>query len=62
MDNRPTELEMAFTLARSGDYDGLAAIRAQLKLAGYSASQLQGASLIRQLRALCIASRKTNEA
>ncbi|MDB5438035.1 MAG: hypothetical protein JWM33_462 [Caulobacteraceae bacterium] len=62
MENRPTELERAFALARSGEYDGVSAIRAQLKLEGYAAGQLQGMSLMRQLRALCIASRKPDEA
>ena len=60
MTSRPTTLERAFELARTGDYLGIAEIRAQLKAEGYSLGQLEGPSLMRQLRELCIASRKAN--
>lgn len=60
MTSRLTTLERAFELARTGDYLGIAEIRAQLKAEGYSLGQLEGPSLMRQLRELCIASRKAN--
>lgn len=60
MTTRPTTLERAFELARTGDYLGIAEIRAQLKAEGYSLGQLEGPSLMRQLRELCIASRKAS--
>lgn len=53
---RPTTLERAFALARTGDYASIAEIRAQLKAEGYAAQQLEGPSLLRQLRELCVAS------
>lgn len=56
---RQTTLERAFELARTGDYVGIAEIRAQLKVEGYSLGQLEGPSLMRQLRELCISSRRT---
>jgi len=55
---RQTTLERAFELARTGDYPGTAEIRAQLKAEGYSLGQLEGPTLMRQLRDLCISSRK----
>jgi hypothetical protein len=55
---RSTALERAFTLARSGDYVGVAEIKGQLKAEGYSVQQLEGPLLMRQLRELCVASRK----
>ena len=55
-------LERAFTLARSGEYAGVAEIRAQLKTEGYALHQLEGPSLMRQLRDLCIASRPPKDA
>lgn len=60
MNFRPTALERAFTLARSGDCDGVSAIREQLRSEGYSLNQLEGPSLTRQLRALCVESRKAD--
>ncbi len=58
----PTQLERAFSLARSGKYAGITEIRAQLRAEGYSATQLEGPTLLRQLRALCIATRTSSEA
>jgi hypothetical protein len=58
MSHRPTELERAFTLARSGDYEGLDAVRKQLKAEGYSGHQIEGPTLVRQLRELCLASKR----
>lgn len=58
---RPTTLERAFELARSGEYQGVAELRAQLKAEGHSLAQLEGRTLARQLRELCTASRKPAE-
>jgi hypothetical protein len=58
MTHRPTELERAFALAQSGDYDGLDAVRKQLKAEGYAGHQIEGPSLVRQLRELCLASKR----
>jgi len=55
----PTTLERAFELARSGDFESLSDIRAQLKNEGYALAQLDGRSLQRQLRQLCIDARRT---
>jgi hypothetical protein len=54
-----TVLERAFALARTGEYAGPGEIRTQLKAEGYSTSQLEGPSLFKQLRALCLAARTT---
>jgi hypothetical protein len=62
MTSRPTVLERAFALARTGNYPGLSELRAQLKAEGYSILQLEGPSLLRQLRELCTASSKANGA
>ena len=53
MAHRPTALERAFELARSGSCDGIDAIRRILKSEGYSDAQVTGPALIRQLRELC---------
>jgi hypothetical protein len=62
MTSDPTQLERAFSLARSGKYAGITEIRAQLRAEGYSATQLEGPTLLKQLRALCIATRASSEA
>jgi hypothetical protein len=61
MTSRPTALERAFSLARSGDYSGVSEIRAQLKAEGYSLLQMEGPSLQRQLREICIEAKRTAE-
>ena len=53
MTSRPAELERAFALARSGECAGVDAIRRGLNAEGYSGRQLEGLSLMRQLRDLC---------
>jgi len=53
MTNRPTSLERAFQLAKGGQYSGLGGVMEQLKAEGFSLGQIEGASLRRQLRALC---------
>ena len=58
MGHQLTALERAFELARSGEYDGPGDIREQLKRERFSVSQLEGPSLRRQLRELCIASQQ----
>ena len=52
MDQRFSALERAFQLARSGRVADVAQIRQQLKREGYSAAQVEGPALVRQLRAL----------
>ena len=58
MTTRPTTLERAFELARTGEYARVSDIRTQLKTEGYALHQLEGPTLVRQLRDLCVASRK----
>jgi len=58
----PTTLERAFALARTGDYPGVPELRAQLGAEGYALRQLEGPSLIRQLRELCTASSTAKQA
>ena len=62
MTSRPTALERAFALARTGEYPGVSELKTQLKAEGYATLQLEGPSLLRQLRTLCAASRKPSEA
>ena len=52
MDYRKTAMERAFDLARSGEASNVTDIITSLKREGYSADQIQGASLRRQLAAL----------
>jgi hypothetical protein len=53
---RPTSIERAFDLARSGQYPGVDALRKQLKAEGLPLTHIQGPSLVRQLREICLAS------
>lgn len=59
MSNRPTTLERAFQLAKSGEYPTISDIRRQLKTEGFSdaPSQISGPSMLKQLRKLCEAAR-----
>jgi hypothetical protein len=50
--NRPTALERAFELARTGKLTSLGELRTKLKDERYLAGDLEGPSLIKQLRAL----------
>jgi len=52
MDPTATALERAFQLARSGDYPSVPDIKKQLSTEGYSAAQITGGTLLRQLLAL----------
>ncbi|WP_425993719.1 hypothetical protein [Caulobacter sp. DWR1-3-2b1] len=64
MTNRPTTLERAFQLARSGEYSTISDIRRQLKIEGFSdaPSQISGPSMLKQLRKLCEAARPEESA
>ncbi len=53
MNERPTELERAFALARSGECATVVDIRRRLAQEGYGVRQLEGPMLLRQLRQLC---------
>jgi hypothetical protein len=53
---RPTPVERAFELARSGECESVNAVRKRLKDEGVSAAQIFGPSLSRQLRELCVLS------
>jgi hypothetical protein len=57
MDQNVTALERAFQLARSGDYTSVENIKKQLSLEGYSATQVTGKTLMKQLVALIRAAR-----
>ena len=60
---RPTTLERAFELARTGDYAGIGEIRDALQAEGYSRSQMDGSkSLQQQLRKLCAEARRAKGA
>ena len=64
MNDQPTTLERAFTLARSGDYESVNHIRQQLKKERYDQveAHLAGHSINRELRALCEAARRERPA
>ncbi len=55
--NRPTALERAFELARSGECATISEVRKRLSDEGHSAQQIEGPSLVRQLRDLIDRSR-----
>jgi hypothetical protein len=55
---RPTTLERAFELARTGEYGNVSEIKARLQGEGYAPSQLEGPSLVRQIKALCTAAQQ----
>jgi hypothetical protein len=61
MDQKMTALERAFQLAKSGRVAGLTEIITSLKRDGYSASQIEGPVLKRQLADLIKAARKESE-
>ena len=52
MSNRPTALERAFEMARSGQYASVAEIKKQLVAEGFSTAQVTGGALSRQLKDL----------
>lgn len=57
MNTRPTPIERAFDLARSGTCASVAEIRSKLKSEGLADSQITGPSLLKQLRLLVAAAR-----
>jgi hypothetical protein len=56
-----TPLERAFDLARSGECDQVSDVRKRLRDEGYSDAQVDGPSLIRQLRHLLLAAKATRD-
>jgi hypothetical protein len=62
MSGRPTTLERAFELARSGECGGVQDIRRRMKAEGYTSvgDQLYGKSLYAQLKSLCDAAKAAN--
>jgi hypothetical protein len=60
MDQKMTALERAFQLARSGSVAGLTEIVSSLNREGYSANQIEGRLLKRQLADLIKAARKAS--
>ena len=60
MDQKMTALERAFQLARSGRVAGLTEIVTSLNREGYSANQIEGRLLKRQLADLIKAARKAS--
>ena len=58
MDHRPTSLERAFELAKSGQCATIEEIKKKLKAEGFQDNQLVGKSLINQLRELIETAKK----
>jgi len=58
MDQRPTTLERAFQLAKSGTCVSVPDLRKQLKAEGYSINQVTGPTLNKQLVALIQSARQ----
>jgi hypothetical protein len=58
MEPNKTAIERAFELARSGGCADISHIRARLVAEGYSANQISGPRLIRQIRDLCEGARQ----
>ena len=54
-----TPLERAFELARSGECNLVSDVRKRLRDEGYSDAQIDGPSLIRQLRRILVAAKST---
>ena len=55
MTHRPTALERAFELAKSGECPGVSDVRERLRAEGFAQEQVTGPVLMRQLRELCAA-------
>ena len=53
MNSRPTALERAFELARSGACEDLTDLRRKLQAEGYPRRLVEGRALIRQLNEIC---------
>jgi hypothetical protein len=54
MNGRPTSLERAFELARSGTCADLNQVRRRLKAEGRTDREIEGPALMRQIRELCL--------
>ena len=61
MDPRPTELERAFQLAKSGSCGSISDIRNRLRSEGYATAHITGKSLTRQLKALIAEARSAEK-
>jgi len=59
MDGSKTTLERAFELARSGTSPDITQLRAKLKQEGYPVEQIDGQSLLKQLRQVIAESKVT---
>jgi hypothetical protein len=59
MDHNKSVLERAFDLAKSGEHETTETIKRQLAKEGYSAGQIFGPSLHKQLRGLIAAARES---
>ncbi len=59
---KPSTLERAFELARSGDYTGVAQIRKQLLLERFDLveTHLSGSAVKKQIRDVCMAARRSH--
>jgi hypothetical protein len=55
MNSKPTAMERAFDLARSGSVSTIDDIRSKLRAEGLDHLQIQGPSLLKQLRAMIAA-------
>ena len=64
MTHRPTTVERAYELARSGEYPSVAEIKLQLRREGHSdvTGQLYGRAITTDLRRLCEAAREPSPA
>ena len=62
MSFKPTTIERAFTLARTGDYSSTSEIKAQLRTEGYAINQIEGPTLVKQIRDLCVAAKAGRDA
>ena len=58
MDHRPTAMERAYELARSGACAGVADIKTRLRAEGLAEDQIFGPRLLAELRGLCNAARE----
>ncbi len=59
MDTRPTAMERAYELARSGACATVADIKAKLRAEGLAEDQIFGPRLLADLRGLCAAARES---
>jgi hypothetical protein len=60
--SRPTILERAFELARTGEYSNVTELRRALIAEGFTTKQLEGRALQKQLRQVCADAKKAAKA